>query len=82
MLLQAETGALRETWLLLEFCDRGSLQDIMDRGAFRPTRIENQGSVVRPRFSCVQCVWNLRADSVADHAVLCNVVVTRFLMID
>mmetsp|Transcript_3321 Transcript_3321/g.9610 ORF Transcript_3321/g.9610 Transcript_3321/m.9610 type:complete len:877 (-) Transcript_3321:642-3272(-) len=34
----------QETWLLLEFCDRGSLQDAMDRGAFRPVRLGEEGS--------------------------------------
>ena len=43
-----ESSALQETWLLLEFCDKGSLQDAMDRGAFRSVRIGFHGSVVRP----------------------------------
>jgi PAS domain-containing protein len=36
---KTEGKAYQETWLLLEFCDRGSLQDAMDRGAFRAVRL-------------------------------------------
>ena len=41
-----DSPALQETWLLLELCDKGSLQDAMDRGAFRSVRIGYEGSVV------------------------------------
>jgi PAS domain-containing protein len=36
---KTEGRAYQETWLLLEFCDRGSLQDAMDRGFFRAVRL-------------------------------------------
>ena len=35
---------LQEVWILLEFCDRGSLQDAVDRGAFRAVRMGYVGS--------------------------------------
>lgn len=41
-------AALQVTWLILEFCDKGSLQDAMDRGAFRSVRIGYEGSVASP----------------------------------
>ncbi len=44
---QTEGKAYQETWLLLEFCDRGSLQDAMDRGAFRAVRLGASESKVR-----------------------------------
>ena len=45
---QSEGKQFEETWLLLEFCDKGSLQDIMDRGAFRSVRIGIEGSQACP----------------------------------
>lgn len=36
---KAEGRGYQETWLLLELCDKGSLRDAMDRGAFRPVRL-------------------------------------------
>jgi hypothetical protein len=45
--VQSEGKQFEETWLLLEFCDKGSLQDVMDRGAFRSVRIGIEGSHVR-----------------------------------
>ena len=45
--VQTEGKAYQETWLLLEFCDRGSLQDAMDRGAFRAVRLGATDSMVR-----------------------------------
>ena len=44
---QMDGKPYQETWLLLEFCDHGSLQDAMDRGAFRPVRLGEEGSQVR-----------------------------------
>lgn len=35
----------RETWMVLEFCPRGSLQDAVDRGCFRPSGSGFAGSV-------------------------------------
>ena len=46
---QSEGKQFEETWLLLEFCDKGSLQDVMDRGAFRSVRIGIEGSEVSCR---------------------------------
>lgn len=48
---QTDGKPYQETWLLLEFCDRGSLQDAMDRGAFRPVRLGEEGSKVLPPVS-------------------------------
>lgn len=44
--MQTEGKSYQETWLLLEFCDRGSLQDAMDRGTFRAVRLGNSESKV------------------------------------
>lgn len=43
---QAEGRGYQETWLLLELCDKGSLRDAMDRGAFRPVRLGEAGTWV------------------------------------
>jgi hypothetical protein len=54
--VQTEARAYQETWLLLEFCDRGSLQDAMDRGFFRAVRLGASESKVialsQPSCSC------------------------------
>lgn len=64
---QAEGRGYQETWLLLELCDKGSLRDAMDRGAFRPVRLgeadtwvpllsSSLSSFTYPRFSHVAMV--------------------------
>jgi serine/threonine protein kinase len=35
---------VQQVWILLELCDRGSLQDAIDRGAFRAVRMGRAGS--------------------------------------
>jgi hypothetical protein len=54
--MQTEARAYQETWLLLEFCDRGSLQDAMDRGFFRAVRLgASESKVTRLPYHSIQC---------------------------
>ena len=55
--LQTEGRAYQETWLLLEFCDRGSLQDAMDRGFFRAVRLGASESKVTALSHHSVCGW-------------------------
>lgn len=38
-----------ETWLVLEFCDRGNLQDAVDRGVFAAKRSDPDSDEPPPR---------------------------------
>ena len=38
-----------ETWLVLEFCDRGNLQDAVDRGVFAAKRSDPDSDDPPPR---------------------------------
>lgn len=38
-----------ETWLVLEFCDRGNLQDAVDRGVFAAKRTDPDSDDPPPR---------------------------------
>lgn len=50
-----------ETWLVLEYCDKGNLQDAVDRGVFnRPHRAGSMDGPNPPKHFCnvvaVRCV--------------------------
>ena len=45
-----------ETWLVLEFCDRGNLQDAVDRGVFAAKRSDPNSADPPPRnLPAVMC---------------------------
>ena len=42
-----------ETWLVLEYCDRGTLQDLSDRGGFNQVR-EQLGKGYEPNLAFIR----------------------------
>ena len=51
---QAAQLSQAETWLILEFCDRGNLQDLVDRGGFNAVRNE-LGKGYAPDVDSIRC---------------------------
>ena len=43
-----------ETWLVLEYCDRGTLQDLVDRGGFNQVR-DQLGKGYEPNLAFIRC---------------------------
>ena len=46
--------ALFETWLLLEYCDKGSLQNAMDRGWFRTDQHGHVDAHSKPNMRAIR----------------------------
>lgn len=46
--------ALFETWLLLEYCDKGSLQNAVDRGWFRTDQHGHVDAQTKPNMRAIR----------------------------
>lgn len=51
-----EEEQLFETWLLLEYCDKGSLQDAVDRGWFHTNKHGHVDSKTKPNMRAIRSV--------------------------
>ena len=49
-----EEEQLFETWLLLEYCDKGSLQDAVDRGWFHTDKDGHISSKTKPNMRAIR----------------------------
>ena len=49
-----EEEQLFETWLLLEFCDKGSLQDAVDRGWFHTDQHGHVDARTKPNMKAIK----------------------------
>ena len=49
-----EEEQLFETWLLLEYCDKGSLQDAVDRGWFHTDKHGHVNSKTKPNMRAIR----------------------------
>lgn len=49
-----EEEQLFETWLLLEYCDKGSLQDAVDRGWFHTDKHGHVDSKTKPNMHAIR----------------------------
>jgi hypothetical protein len=45
-----------ETWLVLEYCDKGNLQDAVDRGVFNLPRTHEDQTAAKCNARAVRCV--------------------------
>ncbi len=51
---ETEDEQLFETWLLLEYCDKGSLQDAVDRGWFHADQNGHIDSRTKPNMGAIR----------------------------
>lgn len=70
---ETEDEQLFETWLLLEYCDKGSLQDAVDRGWFHADQNGHIDSRTKPNMRAIRsagmaCMHSLQAG----HCIACK----------
>ena len=61
-----------ETWMLLEYCDRGSLQRAIERGKLNARSGEGGPDMVRTMLQCAACFLSLGWSSAELHHVYCS----------